>query len=404
MIMYENRMIPDEFGRICTVNANPDGLSEGGVLAQSALNVLTLSGPMSWEAAYRLLLDEAHRLCLMPDDERCVRAMLQKQGFFLQPTLKEYPNADEICRYAEEHCFDGQQILLRLDTERGNYGRMAAVLPADHPSLAGQTPAPLRYRCTGSIRRLGEQARQIWVRWPDGVDHSPKARRKGRTGGKKCFSDDRNGGAYAFYQANPEGNAIGDCAVRAMASVCGIDWHEALDRLARTINYRATTVNTTMNLEKMLEAEGFLRCRTPRIGGRSMTGGEFCAEMDRRYHDGERIFAYVGSSHAVAVLPISEADGTHYRILDNWDSSNRHIFNYFVKFPPKQSQRVPEPEPVPAELEEKMLCVGLSLRHPSYGTGTVTERIGGGFLRVQFADAGMKLLSAAWVVQNCSGI
>ena len=118
--------------------------------------------------------------------------------------------------------------------------------------------------------------------------------------------------------------------------------------------------------------------------------------MSRVFHNGERIFAHVGRSHAAAIIPISEDNSRfNYKIVDSWDSSKRTIGDFWVR--PANSK---ERESILDHHHDTVFHVGESLHHPSFGAGTIVA-VTSGILKVEFTTSGVRRLGEAWVRDNC---
>lgn len=113
--------------------------------------------------------------------------------------------------------------------------------------------------------------------------------------------------------------------------------------------------------------------------------------MDRQCRNGERIFAHCGRSHAVAIVPI---DG-HYRVIDSWDSTSHTIGDFWVK-----ANEKPKTETVTERMSCDCFVVGDSLRHPSFGVGTVTA-VAPRVVTVDFGVNGIRRLGTDWVSKKC---
>lgn len=376
----------------------PEGTGYGGDMSQFAINAMAIARRCSWREAYDLLLRQAHELCLMPCDEKCVKAMFQEGGFFQQPSPKEDYSIEDVCRYMNAHCHEGQIALLQM-----SWGGLLVVTAEDLSAL-GVKGSPLsRYQCLGCRCLSSRRVKNIWVRWEDAQDHSPVRRRKSGSRAKKESAIPADHEAFHYYMENPAGKYTIDCSLRALASSCGFDWHEALDRLAQAAEYRTTTISTDSIIEKVLLKEGFTRYPVLKVNGRPMTGREFCREMDRRYRHGEKIFAKVGPRHVAAVLPITESGVTRYKIVDNWDSTCRRIWHYYVKSPAREPviTRSPRAAVDPQAALVTGLETGTRLLHPMFGQGTVQQLSSAGTLEVRFDDGQVKVLTVGWVQKNC---
>ena len=117
--------------------------------------------------------------------------------------------------------------------------------------------------------------------------------------------------------------------------------------------------------------------------------------MVEEYHDGERIFAYVGRSHCAAILPIKQEDGSvKYKIQDTWDSTTRYIGEWFV-----YKDSAPDVPTVAQSLNSAFEC-GETICHPRFGEGIIISATGSGntrILEIEFKKAGIKKISEAWL-------
>ena len=193
---------------------------------------------------------------------------------------------------------------------------------------------------------------------------------------------------------NPENKNTGDCSVRGLSAAYGCTWHEAIDHIANAINFSDPSFNITPNINITLIKLGFERHKPIKRGRKLLNGKQFCELMDHTYHDGERIFAYVGRSHCAAILPINQEDGNvKYKIQDTWDSTSRYIGEWFV---------YKEPVPVSAVIRTQNTTFecGETVHHPQFGEGVVLSSIGSGdtkILEIDFNKVGIKKISEAWM-------
>lgn len=371
-----------------TVNTGPTSVRYPG-LSQFAVNAMVIANQSSWEEEFRRLLEQVHRIHLMPNEQRCAYALLEAGGFIRQPGIKEFVTVGDVVSRMNAQCTDGQIAIVRC-----NYpGVIIAIVP---DSCDKYIPAPAdgqRYHAYGLKGRCGYVVSDVWVRWADGQDHSPVKRRKGHgCARKKEHQALEDHEAFHYLQKNPT-HFTGDCVIRAMASACGdISWEEAMDRIAAASNYANTTVNQRDIYLQLLQQEGFVKRAPMKVGGRKLTGKAFCRELDRMMHRGERIFAEVGRSHVAAVLPFTEDGVTRYKIVDCWDSTDRLIDDYWVKEPVQQAPPTP-----PAG----SLAAGDSIVHPTYGSGRIENIHPAGWMTVRWADGSTRMLSSKWVVSNC---
>lgn len=368
---------------VCT-NLHPEALVERE-LAATAVNAVAVATGKPWQEIFTSLLQQAHALCLLPGEKKCVQGMLRANGFVLQPgTGKACYTAEMVRAYMSEHCGDGQVAVVKTPMY-GRGGFVSAIIPDENGE----------YRIHATENRSRFEVEEIWIRWADGLDHSPVPRRSRQSppkASKRKIPENHEG--FRYHQLNPNGNLTGDCLVRGIAAACDITWHEAVDGLGK---YGHTTINNNDVFRRFLKDHGFVQYFPAKIDGRRPKGVEFCRQMTKNYHNGERIFVCVGASHAAAALPFEAEDGAMaYHIVDTWDSSARGISEYWVK--PKELK-------IPKPVEGKTYIVGERIRHPSFGEGVIRQIIGSGekaVLDVHFSGVGAKKLYSVWVTEHCS--
>lgn len=372
-------------------NRNPDPKVNEPSLAQYAVNALAIACNMPWKNAVEELVAEAHKLCIMPEDQKCVRGMLEKNGFVLQPGSSKRISVDELCSQLNARCKNGEIVISTNNSKRhGCYA--AAFLPDENGN----------YSIYGARDCRLFTVVNVWIRWPDGMDHSPVSRRKYKTtkrpvAHKEVASHD----CFRFTHQNPAGNYIGDCVIRGLASSMGITWHETVDGLIKCTNYSRIIINTTEVFSKFLADNGYVKHKQLRLNGRCMKGTAFCEEMSRNYQHGERIFAFSGRSHVVAVMPTLENGKYNYYIEDTWDSSGRTIGEYWVENLNHQSATISKKKVLETTFEFK---IGQKIQHPKFGIGHIEEILKTGvnaILVVEFSEVGMKKLGAKWVDEHC---
>lgn len=390
------------------VNTNPGGKVPEEEVSQSVINAISIATGRSWRDVYDMLFRQVRELCYMPYDTQCIKALLTDSGFVQQPGTSKKYSVEEVRSYMSEHCHDGQVAVVKT-ANYGHGGHMSAVVPTDSSI----------YEIRGTRDTRGHRAEEVWIRWTDGLDHSPVARRKGRTGAKKKkerkIPEDHS--YFHYRMQNPKSNYIGDCVLRGIASVLDMDWRDVADAIAESVKYEYTVINMEDVYAELLRARGFTRYPAQMFDGRKPTGAQFCEMMADKYRNGERILAYVLRNHVAAVVPIREKDGTvRYKIEDTWDSSKRKIGNYWVenKNPVTKSalRSVPAQMNVGnsnveeakldifiAECQEKRLII-----HPKFGKGRILKVEGSdteAALEVKFASVGDKKISAKWAAVNC---
>lgn len=109
--------------------------------------------------------------------------------------------------------------------------------------------------------------------------------------------------AFIYYNANPNGNDISDCVLRAISVLTDRSWREVNNELSYLASERG------LMFENVEFVEDYLDERYPRCKHYAKTVGEFAKERPRgRY-------AVTMNNHISAIL-----DGN---IVDTFDCSNR---------------------------------------------------------------------------------
>lgn len=121
----------------CQYNACPNKTSANGGISQSLLNTLSIINRCSWQRAYEDLLSVALELGVMPGDPHCVKALLAKYGFFLQPKVKETVSIEDFCRAMDTKCHDGQLAVIQVQSRRLG-AELLAVVPGEYSEVIGR--------------------------------------------------------------------------------------------------------------------------------------------------------------------------------------------------------------------------------------------------------------------------
>lgn len=268
---------------------------------------------------YEQLLESGLTLGLLPEDTRVVKDALEKLGLFRQPAIRDTVTVDALCQAMTERCRDGQTALAATD-RRYLQVELVSITPDSQGIYHPTDP------------RMGDMAvMAVWVHWADGKDHSPVRRRKSATPPPTPPDEAEDTEYFHFFNPNPLNRSVGDCSVRALAGVCGLPWGCALSLMADSSNYTLTRLNVLPVIRMTLHDLGFRRHEPLRAHGRLLTGKEFCREMNARFHSGERIFAFVGSTHVAAVLPVEENGVTRYKFADTWDCTDHRIGDFYTQ-------------------------------------------------------------------------
>ena len=373
-----------------TANYHPKKFVNFGTI-ESVLHSICRVDNITWKEAFRRLIHCAAECGTMPQDRHSIRCLLKESGFFIQAGSYANRPVIDIIHECSGLFNDGEQVIVNL-FDSPNHGIYMPIVPV---RVGNEVHYELQYPKNFS----DQKAREVWIRWKDHQDHSIAPRRKtGRIAKKKEMSAKDSGSLVAFNE-NPTDNLVGDCAVRALAGVLEISWEEAALKLAEAGDFVCPYINSTTNIEKCLENEGFEKFGPIRKDGRIISGKEFCGLIHDMFQAGTRIYAFPGKHHAVAILVFDN----EYKIVDTWDSTGEPIMGYWAKYPERR-QRPRKPEQI-SDLPKKLteLTVGTKLRHKIYGIGEVIE-IDNSIAVIRFENDVEKKLAVDWVIVNCKAV
>lgn len=113
---------------------------------------------------------------------------------------------------------------------------------------------------------------------------------------------------WKYYNNNPVGRVVGDCAVRAVSVALDTDWETAYMKLSLNGFLMGDLPNSDSVWGALLRENGFYRENIPNTCPDCYTIADFCAEHP------EGTYVLKTSGHVATVK-----DGTLY---DLWDSSN----------------------------------------------------------------------------------
>ena len=122
---------------------------------------------------------------------------------------------------------------------------------------------------------------------------------------------------YMSYNANPDGNNVGDCTVRALSAALGQGWEQTYIELALQGYLMRDMPSANHVWGAYLKGKGFRRAVLPDECPDCYTVSDFCADHPR----GNYILALSG--HVVAVI-----DGHYY---DTWDSGDKVPIYYWYR-------------------------------------------------------------------------
>ncbi len=352
-------------------NLNPTG-EKISWTNHTAVNAVAIAAEISWQDAVRTLIEQVHIRSNMPDYHTCITDMIRASGF---SKINEYLNIDEL---AEKAAAQGTGIRYIVKMAGAGY---FALVPDESASytLKGYS----RFR-SGHIPRTPDE---IWE-YHHGTDN--RTGRSGETYKRTLPADNKK---FHAENINPQDKFVGDCAVRALgAAYNGCTWDEAIDYLAQASDYTEPMINRTRNINLTLSTLGFVHHKKIYRNGKLLNGQEFCDLMSHTYFNGERIYAFVGSSHCAAILPIKQDDGTYvYKIQDTWDSTSRKITDYWTY---KKEEVTPKPS-----VNVCSIALNEKIVHPRFGEGTIVG-INGNILDVDFTKFGIKKISEEWINKN----
>lgn len=119
---------------------------------------------------------------------------------------------------------------------------------------------------------------------------------------------------YKYFNPNPAGRVVGDCAVRAIAKALDISWEEAYEKLAESAYRMADMPSSDSVWGAVLRMNGFYREGLPNLCPDCYTAEDFCRDNPV----GTYVLGFGG--HVATVV-----DGVLY---DSWNSS-RSIPQFF---------------------------------------------------------------------------
>ena len=322
------------------------------------------------------LIEQAHIRSNMPSYSTCITDMLRACGFkkiesylYFKNLLEKLNNLNIKRKYILKLRYSGYFAL--VPDESGIY------------MVKGIT--------TGNFNILNRYIEELWEFHP-GTDN-----RTGlfRTTSKRSMPEDSK--KFHAKNLNPQDKYVGDCVIRALsASYNDCTWDEAMDHLARASNYCEPIINSTPNINLTLSKLGFEHHKKIIRNNKMLTGKEFCELMSHTYFKGERIFAYVGTNHCAAILPIKQDDGRFiYKIQDTWDSTSRKIGDYWIY---KKEKNIAYPS-----LKVNVLKLNEKIVHPRFGEGTIVKICPSGnckILEIDFYKYGIKKISEDWLQKN----
>lgn len=122
---------------------------------------------------------------------------------------------------------------------------------------------------------------------------------------------------WEYFQNNPTGRSVGDCAVRAISAALDLTWEQAFVMLAYNGYIMGDLPNADTVWGATLRQNGFVREAIPNTCPECYTAGQFAED----HPDGVYVLGFGG--HVATVR-----DGS---LMDSWDSSNEIPIYYWRK-------------------------------------------------------------------------
>lgn len=119
---------------------------------------------------------------------------------------------------------------------------------------------------------------------------------------------------WEYYNPNPAGRNVGDCAVRAVSAALGISWENAYREIADAGFDMADMPSSNGVWGAVLRKNGYYRANIPNFCPDCYSAEDFCRDHPRG------VFVLGFGNHVATVK-----NGT---LLDSWDSS-QEIPQYF---------------------------------------------------------------------------
>lgn len=120
---------------------------------------------------------------------------------------------------------------------------------------------------------------------------------------------------WRYFNPNPAGRHVGDCAVRAVAKALGLTWEEAYTRIADAGFNMGDMPSADSVWGAVLRGAGFYRHVVPNFCPDCYTAREFCRDHPRG------VYVLGFGNHVATVI-----DGILY---DSWDSSEQIPIYYW---------------------------------------------------------------------------
>lgn len=121
--------------------------------------------------------------------------------------------------------------------------------------------------------------------------------------------------AYVYFNANPCKAIVGDCVIRAIAKVTGMDWESVYINLCEEGLEICDLPNSNATWDRFLRRIGFRKHIMPNTCPSCYTVKQFC------YDNPNGKFILATGDHAVAVI-----DGNYFDIFDSGTSVVAYLY------------------------------------------------------------------------------
>lgn len=122
---------------------------------------------------------------------------------------------------------------------------------------------------------------------------------------------------FSYYNPNPVGKRVGDCAVRAVSKALDVDWKVAYALLTANGIAMGDMPSSDSVINAILKQKGFKRAVVPNTCPDCYTAGEFA--RDHPYG----VYVLKLNNHVVA------AEGG--KLYDTWDSGGETVIYYWYR-------------------------------------------------------------------------
>lgn len=370
----------------------PTGINSNELSAKTAINSIALVTGMTWEESVKSLIEQACLRSNMPCYPTCVTDMLRVNG--MKPMKNEYLKVSEFL--FELNCSNDKTAKYIINLGYAGYFAVCFDDVYNRFLLKGT----MKY----SHKLENCTIEKIWE-YDLGTDNRTGIN---RTSKKRRHIDNKE--RLLIKNENSKDKNIGDCVVRAISAVYDCSWEKAVDLLAKANGYCDPVINTTKNIALTLTMLGFKKYHTIKIGNDAITGDQFCNVMDNKFTNGEKIYAFSGKHHAVAILPTYKDGKYFYKIQDTWDSSRREIYEYWVygdksiEASPTLSQKEKinslSKQEDTNEVKLENYQINSIVVHKKFGEGVVKNITGSEknrVLEIDFKHEGIKKISESWL-------